>query len=1788
MAFGQGGGAGASQNAGIADNIFGDTGQTGDITTPPITITQAADKTTAEATRDTYFGNNPGNLTFYDNNAQLGIYLYYTLSGSTVTTFQTRVSSAWVDSTTTVGVQGEPGDDAPSQWFNNETERNDFYDANLSLLQTGLIVAVNNENGTYSVFEWTGADSPGSQDTELWVGTGETFPAGSVVLGFDGSTISSGGQVMNYITAEGDQNYMLGVRVETTGTEIPFYWDLGAEQNTVISSTNDTDLASPATITFTVTNNRYTCNYIVIPHQSGDVRVETYIGTDDTGPNLTNFIFTFVGGDIGNSTSIPLPNKYLATNGTNIFIRFTGAGLRGELATSDPVLSITEQVGFLREYFIQNEPTLNVDSDSASVGEARINFNEEAGGLKAAFFYDEGADFFCLDLQQINMDFRSNIADTTALIRWITSGTDGATVPFHFGVDDPEGKVTADRGAFYFQAATVDNQSTLHVKESNPGGDTGWLDLGFGNISGPGASVDNALATWNGVSANSLNSVSEITAQADATNVEMFFITPSVSGRSVISFFDNAIDLKSELQYLQSTDTTQLSFDSTAFEINGDINASSFRFSGGDVSFEFASTSINKKLTVDFSNLPHTSPILNLITGGANGADIDIFIGDENPNSIVSAPPGAIYKRRDGTNSTIYVHADTVTSNVNWINLIAAGAGDVSGPGVTVATNSVSVFSDTTGFNIASVDQIVAQRIGSQTRLELLTEAAGTAQLRFAESVGGSGAFIDYNDSSGQTQFINPTGRMVFATSLTTSDIVFEAGSTSSLIIENAGDNTNAPLQLSVSGIGGATVQIFASLVNPNGVITANQGDWCYVATGVDGTSAPWIKETGTGNTGWQNILSTSTNHIVGPNTSTVGSLPTFDVTTGDSVQDNPLLRYVSSASSSSLTIQEAATGTADLFFAGTGGSPIGLIQSLGANFQIEALSVGGVLNLSGLGGVSIESFSGDVILEDGVFISRSGNNLDVRMFPLGAAGSAIFQIEDSTNTDRIILSYNDNTDTALFNLHENIQASVDGNQTLLNIKADNVLDTASINFLAPLDIVQLAIQTNVNTQTNSITSSNYPLSILAGGNLTLETGGSNYTRILSVSGGNTVQMLQLDNNGTGGAEVNFYTSLVNPNGVVTGNQGDYCFVATGVDGTSALWIKETGAATNTGWQNLHSVTSGIAGPSTSTVGSLPTFDVADGSSVQDNPLLTYTSTASTSTLSLQEAATGSADFFFNGGGGSGIGLIQTLGSTFELTSINSNNLTLSSANDLTISSLFGATTMTSGGGTLRVQTTGAHAAIFEASGSGTVDLNANAGFISLINNHGELVLGSVATSITTATGVNFNVDATANGNVNITAEDTITLQTQDTSAVVATIGSGGDTFPIARYTTNGTGGGVFDLHVGDSTPQGRVSGANTLFFQTGAASSGNARIHYQDTDATVTNWNVLTSIGSGDTQPAGSFMHFPGTDLAQGTPTGRMRYFETGANTDIEMDSGANGAAAFRIKDELSNDRFTFIYNDSVPQATISTVGPVPLNIFASGNLDINATGTAEISSAQSMTIESTGVGANITVNANDDMTFFSNGEMDFSCGGLYTSNAFTRFDYICGQDGDSPIFNWSNNNIQFNWFAYFQTPVGNVTGESGDVLVRNEGADSNVYIHKNNTPNNTDWRAMDAPAIQTWGDSSIASTTATRYLTPGYDSGTAPTNAVAYRVPRDGVMQNMYINCRTAGGNGNNVVYTVRVNSISSGLAVTLASNVISGSNLSTRVNVTQGDTIDIEVTKAASIGTSPEDVMASLEIV
>lgn len=126
-----------------------------------------------------------------------------------------------------------------------------------------------------------------------------------------------------------------------------------------------------------------------------------------------------------------------------------------------------------------------------------------------------------------------------------------------------------------------------------------------------------------------------------------------------------------------------------------------------------------------------------------------------------------------------------------------------------------------------------------------------------------------------------------------------------------------------------------------------------------------------------------------------------------------------------------------------------------------------------------------------------------------------------------------------------------------------------------------------------------------------------------------------------------------------------------------------------------------------------------------------------------------------------------------------------------------------------------------------------------------------------------------------------------------------------------------------------------------------------------------------------------------------------------------------------------------------------------------------------------------------------------------------------------------------------------------------------------------------VSAKSYLQWGNSSVSGTTTTRYLSPGYGDATAQTTPIQQVVPTAGTLRNLRVKHNSPAGNGNAIVYTVRINGAATGVTVSLASTGTDGADTVNTAAVVAGDKIDIIVTKAVTVGASPGDVTASLEV-
>jgi len=85
-----------------------------------------------------------------------------------------------------------------------------------------------------------------------------------------------------------------------------------------------------------------------------------------------------------------------------------------------------------------------------------------------------------------------------------------------------------------------------------------------------------------------------------------------------------------------------------------------------------------------------TDPILQLTSeSGANVEDIRVFVGDQDPNGVVSGNPGDLYATHSGASSTLSVNTGSGDGNVTWTDLQGGGTGGAQAgiPGVIYGKN---------------------------------------------------------------------------------------------------------------------------------------------------------------------------------------------------------------------------------------------------------------------------------------------------------------------------------------------------------------------------------------------------------------------------------------------------------------------------------------------------------------------------------------------------------------------------------------------------------------------------------------------------------------------------------------------------------------------------------------------------------------------------------------------------------------------------------------------------------------------------------------------------------------------------------------------------------------------------------------------------------------------------------------------------------------------------------------------------------------------------------------------
>lgn len=127
--------------------------------------------------------------------------------------------------------------------------------------------------------------------------------------------------------------------------------------------------------------------------------------------------------------------------------------------------------------------------------------------------------------------------------------------------------------------------------------------------------------------------------------------------------------------------------------------------------------------------------------------------------------------------------------------------------------------------------------------------------------------------------------------------------------------------------------------------------------------------------------------------------------------------------------------------------------------------------------------------------------------------------------------------------------------------------------------------------------------------------------------------------------------------------------------------------------------------------------------------------------------------------------------------------------------------------------------------------------------------------------------------------------------------------------------------------------------------------------------------------------------------------------------------------------------------------------------------------------------------------------------------------------------------------------------------------------------------YRRPAAPII--FGADSVGATTTTRYLYAGNAEGLAEVAPSFFTITQAGVIRNLFVRHDDPAGNGNPIVYRVRINTVATLLLVVLASTGTIGSNTIDFIPVSAGDIVDVQVVKALGVGDPPRNIKATMEV-
>jgi hypothetical protein len=806
-------------------------------------------------------------------------------------------------------------------------------------------------------------------------------------------------------------------------------------------------------------------------------------------------------------------------------------------------------------------------------------------------------------------------AASTAAFSGLITLQSGATAQ-NGSLASPNAQVTASPGSIYL-SGTGGTGQTIWVKE-NGVGNTGWTAL-----AGPSVAPFPYLAPSGSAAQPSYSFADAPIGMYSPSTGVLAFATNSTKQLSIDAGGNVAIaGALGLLSSLSVASTLGVVGQSTlgATTVGGMLTATA------GATFSGALVSIGSPLSVQGSAQFTTAQVtgaLSAFSGLTVQSGVQLIAGGQvSPNNNVVAPEGSIYlSTSGGQGSTLYIKETggiTTPTSTGWtafnafappqiVYPITAPNGTVSAPSYGFASGSQGMFSPADGnlaFAAGGTGWITLSPTGATALLGTLT-ASGSVALSSTIGTFTVSPAATFNNSAtfnGSVTFA-AAGSVSFAAPVTLQSTLSVGGNTtlggtlavsgnssfsvgtfsgalSAASLTVTGNTTTAAL--SVSGAAAFTgsvnvsnpltiqagVKVLAgSSANPNGAVTAPEGS-IYLSTSGGSAFTLWVKEAGADNNGWVPASGAQSANISFPILATKSGTATapvysFSTATGTGV-------YLPSANALGLS----TNGAAAVIFN----------SDQTATFQNSVMVNGGINSQAGSASTfngdatfnGVNSFVGTATFNQGIIFPGQemlfgGSQANPNGFVTASAGSlylsstgglnkVLWVKETGTATNTGWVSYGNPATAAppyplLAPANESPSAPgysfIGSTGTGLLSSAANTLQLAT-NGVVGLSIAsdQTATFPSALTVTSGIIS---PAGSASSFNGTTSFGGAtSFAQAISFPGQETV---------FGGAQAT-------PNGFVTASAGSLYLSSTG--GTNkSLWIKETGASSNTGWVSL-------------------------------------------------------------------------------------------------------------------------------------------------------------------------------------------------------------------------------------------------------------------------------------------------------------------------------------------------------------------------------------------------------------------------------------------------------------------------------------------------------------------------------------------------------------------------------------------------------------------------------------------